>query len=253
MLRYVSVLNRYRGGIPLGFLIVKGAFESKGDPDAVASDGSVGLFQLWPHQVVNCGGYTTAQLKSPANNTKAFVCLLEGKTRDYIKTHPSYFPGGKDWNYWDVQFVGTQVGPGATRHLMNQVSPGGNTLSKIVAWIKAHPREMEASEHTKYWGSQSGKLVAFRVMMGKQFMDYARGIEKTGDIAPFAMGGAGVILLLGAATAGGVWWFRRRRQRRGISGLGAVGRRRGALGRGICRRETRGSCDLSSALAGMME
>jgi hypothetical protein len=250
MLRYVSVLNAYRGDVPLGFLIVKGAFESKGDPDAVASDGSVGLFQLWPKQVVNCGAYNTEQLKSPANNTRAFVCLLGGKTRNYIKTHPVYFPGGKDWNYWNIQFVGTQIGPHAVRHLMEQVSPGGDTLSKIVAWIKANPSAMESSTHTSHWGSQSGKLVAFRVMMGKQFMDYARGLERSGELAPFAAGGVGVILLLGAATAGGVWWWRRRKRRRGLSGVGVRGRRREARGRGTCRS---GRCDLSSALAGMME
>jgi hypothetical protein len=179
MERYLDIIARHCRDIPIGILLVKGAFESRGNPTAVSKAGEIGLFQLKPGHAKDFG-FSRQDLKDPYNNTIAAVNLLQKRSESFQETHGSWFPQGRNWQFWGVQLLATMIGPGATRYLLNQIPSGQKSFSRLVKFVETHPEWMEKPEQNRKWGAQSGRLVAFRVMIARRLWKRAQELEETG-------------------------------------------------------------------------
>jgi hypothetical protein len=242
MHEFIPILNRYREGIPLVFLMLKGAWESKGNPQAQsASRRDVGLFQLLLSKPYGSKlGYSFEQLKDPDINTKVYTDIVRSNVDSFMKTHGGWFPEGvSDWQFWGIMWLSTGIGSHATRHLLNAIGPGARSFDRVVAWVTNHPQWMVAPAQLtgfkgkSHWGVQSGALVAFRVIIGKRLVDYARNYERTSLPASAAAGvlGAGakwpivVGALAMAGTLAGVSILYLENRKRRTSWTGSVGSR----------------------------
>jgi hypothetical protein len=191
MLKYSDLLERERHAVPFGLLIVKGAFESKGNPSAksaVDEKGrqAIGLFQLY----TGVQGYSTSQLMNPTTNTRAFVYLMEDRARKLHQTHGSYFKAGQDYEFWCMVLLTSMIGPGATRALMESAGAGEGMFTRVVNWTRNHPVGLYALEDS--FGVQGAELVAFRVMVTYQMAHMATAIRPVGGQ------GDGVALMIAA-------------------------------------------------------
>jgi len=184
-LQWTSLFNQYRKDIPLAFMVVKAAFESCGKADALTKSGKdIGLFQLFPIHFER-NGLTPTQGLDPANNTRIFVKVLDGRAASFEKSHGSWFPNGRDWSFWGIMWLTAGIGPGATRHLLNQVSQGPGAFNKIVSFVSSHPGWMEEYAQDAKWGVQSGRLVAFRVMVAWDVVGEIRKLEASGELEEY--------------------------------------------------------------------
>lgn len=243
MRQYIPVLNKYRGYIPLSFLMVKGAWESKGTAHAQsASLKDVGLFQLLLDKPKGSKmGYSFEQLKDPAINTRVYTDIVTGNADSFLKTHRAWFPEGTgDWQFWGIQWLSSGIGPHATRHLLDAVGSGGRAFDRVVSWVANHPEWMEAPAQLtgfsgkSHWGVQSGELVAFRTMLAKRIMVYMRNLDRTLPqvsqvTAAAAFGGAGarwpVVLaalsLAGVIAGTAILYLEKRRRESAFMGYGS--------------------------------
>lgn len=213
-LQWIPIFNAYRGDIPLAFMVAKAAFESCGRADAGKSKMTdIGLFQLFPKHLERNGFAPVAGLK-PDVNTRVFVKILQGRAASFLESHGSWFPNGKDWSFWGIMWLTAAIGPGATRHLLAQVSQGAGAFNKVISFVNSHPGWMEQLEQDQKWGNQSGRLVAFRVMITWDVMRIIRQLDGSDVLqappgAPSAgrgggLGrkvGIGMAILSSAATA----------------------------------------------------
>jgi hypothetical protein len=228
MMSFYPIIDFYAGDdIPVEFLLVKGALESKGNPTTVSAIGEVGLFQV-PDEAATVAGYTDDEMKIPEINTKVFTDLIRERAQSLLAEYGDWFPEGTGWSFWGVQFLMAGIGPHATKHLLDMIGPGGESFWRIVMWVESNPMLMEQPEHNEHWGKQSGRLVAFRVMVAEGAVDVMREIEATGmvegialrPVPPQAKGGAGTVALValgilgGGAVIGGIAWVVKRRRRR---------------------------------------
>lgn len=230
MLKYASALNTYRGDIPLAWLIVKGAWESKGVASTRSASGNdIGLFQI----KLNCAagdtaqGFTCAQLLDPANNIKAFTNIIKSSSASFLRTHGLWFPERTaSWQFWGVMWLAAAIGPGATRHLLDAVGPGQNSFDRVLAFVEKNPAWLVASSQTSFWGSQSGSLIGFRTMLAKRIIDEAKRLESSGMAVAGAAGGAGSFFLVGGIIVGAYYLTKYIRRRRAAAtstaGLGKV-------------------------------
>jgi hypothetical protein len=179
---WVPMFEYHRGDIPLAWLVAKAAFESCGDPEAGQDRMTdIGLFQLFPVHLTN-RGYTPADGLDPDVNTRIMTDLVMSRGESFESSHPSYFPSGRDWSYWGVAWLAAAIGPGATRHLLNQISSGGSSFSRLCSFVEHHPAWMEQPEQEDNWGNQSGRLVAFRVMVARDVMRRIQELEDSREL-----------------------------------------------------------------------
>jgi len=203
MQRYQDILQEYREDFPFGLLVVKGAFESKGNAtvkSAVDSRGrqAVGLFQLF----TGVQGLSASELQNPTLNTQAFIRLVQERASDLEKTHAPYFARGRDYQFWCTVLWTTMIGPGAVRAILDRTRPTSAPFDNAIAWIKANPREMEKDALESRFGVQGGRLTAFRSVvtqrmcyMATAIVPTSMGIESTSWV-PLALAAlAGAVLL----------------------------------------------------------
>lgn len=213
MLGFADVIRKACPSMPLGLLIVKGAFESKGNPvtkSKVDSKGrqAVGLFQLF----IGVQGLSAEELQNPEVNARAFCRLVRDRASKLLKTHGKYFPAGKDYQFWSVVLLTTMIGPGATRRILNALPAGGQTFDRLARFVETHPDWLR--ENSDAFGIQGSKLVAFRTMVTRQMVGMAKVIDKVRGPARRAapwVGAVGVLAVAGTAgLLGYLYWQWRR-------------------------------------------
>ena len=116
MLTHVATLKKYAGSdIPLGFLVVKGAWESAGVPTTVSGSGNdVGLFQIIIRPGETLAGYSYEQLKQAGPNTAIFTKRVRAWTKSLLSKHRGWFSGPDDQALWGVEWLFGAIGSHAS-------------------------------------------------------------------------------------------------------------------------------------------
>lgn len=156
-----ALLNRYHGGMPVGFVAATIQRESDGRMDAKGDVGlgEAGWFQVSAHAEDNYGlprGYRLTKL----GNT--FTALLQYNVRaaQLNVRYPSYAPNGSR-DQWLLSRLTFAIGQPGTYRLLDlaKIPPGDHFYERFIAWAQA----ALANGTLPKLGSQSPSKVAFRV------------------------------------------------------------------------------------------
>lgn len=237
------VVGTVKNRIPVGYVLVKAAWESNGIPTTQSkTHKDVGLYQFQipePDGDKEIAGkvYSYKSLMDPKISTEAFVAW----TRSVLKSKDDpWFPEGDGWQKWKTTFLMAAIGPGATRTLMEAVGPGMGTFDRIVAFTRAQTNTGWFEKHEKDWGTQSPTKVVFRVILADRLMKEAEKISPAGmaglAASPFGLGTVAALAIgIGAVAV----IVRRRRQGRRE---GATAELAGTTPGGTSRDASRGVC-----------
>lgn len=209
-LQLLPLLRANSQGVPVWFLVLKAAWESAGNVDAISASGKdVGLFQLIIKPGETLKGYTYEQVKDPAINTRIFASRVNAWRDRLFANRRGWFPEGRDsTSVWGIIWLFGAIGSHATRYLMDVIGPGANTFGRIVDFAATMPNWFSGGDQKTHWGVQPPELVVFRILISERVMQRGASLRaRLGDVSGvpgtlLAKAGSGVVPVVGLLCLG---------------------------------------------------
>ena len=193
--RWGSLINKYRGALPMGVVAVRIQVENSGNPNAVSANQEKGLLQLWP---ADLSTYGVTNPFDPDQNLKAGCKKWLAAGSRFVSTVQNKHGIVMDINNaWPMVQLDTMVGSGAMQRLVALAVERGLAVSLggLVALVSRPDAHTFMTSSKGYWGSQPPSCVAHRVVVAGIMDEAARIVDP-------AYGIGGLVPMLGLVAVG---------------------------------------------------